>query len=409
MTDEPQKGEPLEEDMGELIVITDPDRDRYHTFGYISWWDREKVRNASIMVIGAGALGNEVLKNLALMGVGRILVVDFDTIEDSNLSRSVLYRARDNGRKKAEAAAQAVKELNPDVEVMWLHVNVTWQLGLGVLRRMDAVVGCLDNREARLAINKACWKLNKPWVDGAIDIMSGEARVFLGGKGACYECLLTQKDWLLINHRNSCPGLARANLLLGKQPTTPTVSSIIAGVQTQEVMKLVNGLDVRPGVGWVFNGYDNDSYLTEYPVKSECKEECQYNSVIEEIVEWHDGCAAITTTRQLLEFAAHTLGDGAFLELDHEFTDYLEGKTHDDRLLLGRPRNELTELDAIDPITGEMRKPHFTHTITAESEFADLPLARLGIPPLHIVKVRKGWEYLYVELSGDSNELLRFT
>ena len=65
----------------ETIVITDPDSDRYHTFGYISWWQQEVVRDATVLVIGAGALGNEVIKNLTLMGIGNILIADFDTIE----------------------------------------------------------------------------------------------------------------------------------------------------------------------------------------------------------------------------------------------------------------------------------------------------------------------------------------
>jgi adenylyltransferase/sulfurtransferase len=73
--------------MSDTLVITDPDTDRYHTFGYISWWQQEVVRGATVLVVGAGALGNEVLKNLALMGIGNILVADFDTIEDSNLRR----------------------------------------------------------------------------------------------------------------------------------------------------------------------------------------------------------------------------------------------------------------------------------------------------------------------------------
>ncbi len=92
----------------ETIVITDPDADRYHTFSYISWWQQETVRNATVLVVGAGAIGNEVLKNLALMGIGNLLIADFDTIEDSNLSRSVLFRGSDHGKRKVDAAAAAV-------------------------------------------------------------------------------------------------------------------------------------------------------------------------------------------------------------------------------------------------------------------------------------------------------------
>ncbi len=99
--------------MSETIVITDPDTDRYHTFSYISWWKQEVVKDATVMVVGAGALGNEVLKNLALMGIGNLLIVDFDTIEDSNLSRSVLFRESDRGRHKADVAAEGVKKTKP--------------------------------------------------------------------------------------------------------------------------------------------------------------------------------------------------------------------------------------------------------------------------------------------------------
>ena len=146
----------------EIIVITDPDSDRYHTFGYISWWQQEVVRNATVLVVGAGALGNEVIKNLALMGIGNILIADFDTIEDSNLSRSVLFRSTDRGRRKVDAAAEAVKGINPDVKVKAWHGDINYEMGLGVFRHVDAIVGCLDNREARLSINRFSWAINRP-------------------------------------------------------------------------------------------------------------------------------------------------------------------------------------------------------------------------------------------------------
>ena len=133
--------------MEEPIIITDPDSDRYHTFGYISWWQQDVVRNATILVVGAGALGNEVLKNLALMGIGNVIIADFDTIEDSNLSRSVLFRASDRGRRKVDAAAERVKELNPDVNVMTWHGDINFEMGLGVFRHVDAIVGCLDESD----------------------------------------------------------------------------------------------------------------------------------------------------------------------------------------------------------------------------------------------------------------------
>ena len=105
--------------------------DRLGTFEFISWWEREKVQNARVLIVGAGALGNEVIKNLALMGIGHLFIVDFDSIEAANLSRSVLFRESDNRRSKAEIAAARAKQLNPDVKVQYLNGDVTSALGWG--------------------------------------------------------------------------------------------------------------------------------------------------------------------------------------------------------------------------------------------------------------------------------------
>ena len=85
------------------------DDDRYSRLRLIAWWDQERLARAKILVVGAGALGNEVLKNLALLGIGTTYVVDFDTIEPSNLARSVLFRVADRGRSKAEVAAERAR------------------------------------------------------------------------------------------------------------------------------------------------------------------------------------------------------------------------------------------------------------------------------------------------------------
>src|SRR4051812_28927823 len=88
--------------------------DRFHRFKLIGWWDQARLSRARVVVIGAGALGNEIVKNLSLLGVGNIFIADMDRIENSNLSRSVLYRADDNGNYKATCAAAAAREIYPD-------------------------------------------------------------------------------------------------------------------------------------------------------------------------------------------------------------------------------------------------------------------------------------------------------
>src|SRR5437763_8115987 len=108
------------------------EEDRFSRFRLIQWWDQRKIAAARILVVGAGALGNEILKNLALLGFRNIVIVDLDKIELSNLSRSVLYRESDVGQYKSEAAAAAVRQLAPDVCVTALHGNITTELGLGL-------------------------------------------------------------------------------------------------------------------------------------------------------------------------------------------------------------------------------------------------------------------------------------
>src|SRR5437660_2379570 len=101
------------------ITATETDashEDRFHRFKLIGWWDQPKLADAKVLVVGAGALGNEIVKNLALLGVGHVLIADLDRIENSNLSRSVLYRAADNGQYKATVAARAAQEIYPDIK-----------------------------------------------------------------------------------------------------------------------------------------------------------------------------------------------------------------------------------------------------------------------------------------------------
>ncbi len=388
----------------ETIVITDPDTDRYHTFGYISWWKQEVVRQATILVIGAGALGNEVLKNLALMGIGNVIIADFDTIEDSNLSRSVLFRAGDRGRRKVDAAAERVKELNPDVNVMTWHGDINFEMGMGLFRHVDAIIGCLDNREARLSINRYSWAIDRPWVDGAIQELMGIVRVFWPGKGACYECTLTDLDYQIIGLRYSCPLLARQNILQGKVPTTPTSASIVAAFQTQEALKLIHGMEVQPGKAIMINGLTNDIYTTEYPVK----QDCMSHSRIEPIIELSEETAEKTTLSELLSIARQKLGQETVLEFDSEIVVSMKCSNCGEESPIFKRMAALYESESTCPTCQGKRDMQLTHRITGEEDFLERTLAEVDIPPLSIIRARKGKERVYYELTGDKTTFLKY-
>jgi molybdopterin/thiamine biosynthesis adenylyltransferase len=386
-----------------VISIPDTATDRYATFELISWWRQDVVRNATVMVVGAGALGNEVLKNLALMGIGRLLIIDFDTIEDANLSRSVLFRQQDRGQRKAEVAAQRIRDLNPDVQTQALHADVN-DVGLGLFRRMDAIIGCLDNRQARLSVNRSCWHLGKPWVDGAIQDLYGVARVFWPGRGACYECTLTELDWQILRQRYSCPWLARQDIQQGKVPTTPIMASVIGSIQVQETLKLLHGMPVAAGKGIFFNGRANEVLLTEYPVRDDCQSHWRFESV----TELSHATAKDTRVGELLRLIQDEMGEGAFIELDHDLVISWRcvscGATEDVLVPLHQLHNE----PAVCSQCGGARTIVTTHRLTGTERFIDRTLTELGVPPLHVLAARKNQDYYYFELTGDAEDVMQF-
>jgi len=385
------------------IHIPNLSKDRLGTFEFISWWDREKVQNAKVMVIGAGALGNEVIKNLALMGIGHIFIVDFDKIEAANLSRSVLFREADNNRSKAEIAAARAKSINPDVHVQYLNGDVTTKIGLGIFRRMDLVIGCLDNREARLAVNRFCYWMNKPWVDGAIQELLGLVRTFVPGQGACYECTLTEQALRDLSIRYSCPLLARQNILLGKVPTTPTIASIIGAMQSQEALKLINHMPIEPGKVTHFNGMVNEMHTTAYSPRDDCESHWTYGDVTE-----LPARAERTTLDDILRIACADLGLNAVIELDQELVTKLECKNCHSVEETLKPLSEVTFESGHCPTCGVMREINMTHLISGEESFLNRTLASVGVPPLHIIRAHNGVEYRFYELSADLPDSLHF-
>ena len=356
-----------------------------------------------MLVVGAGALGNDVIKNLALMGVGYIYIVDFDTIEAANLSRSVLFRESDNRRSKAEVAAARARALNPQIHVQYLNGDVMTQLGLGIIRRMDVIIGCLDNREARLAVNRFCYWMNKPWVDGAIQELLGLARVFVPGQGACYECTLTEAAIRDLSLRYSCPLLARQNILLGKVPTTPTIASIIGGMQSQEALKLINGMPVEPGKVIHYNGLVNEMHTTAYVPREDCESHWTYGEVTE-----LPARAEHTTLEDLLRIARADLGTEAVIELDQELITSLSCPVCHTLEQVLKPLSAVSFEAGHCPTCGTLRNTELTHVITGEENFLHRTLANVGVPALHILRAHNGQDYRFYELTGDLPEALHF-
>jgi molybdopterin/thiamine biosynthesis adenylyltransferase len=373
------------------------DSDRYSRLRLISWWDQDKLRAAKVLVVGAGALGNEVLKNLALLGVGQVIVIDLDEIEDSNLTRSVLFRASDRGKSKAHAAAAMCEQINPDTQVKPIHGNVITDLGLGVFRDVDVVIGCLDNREARLWVNRCCWKVGTPWVDGGIQEISGVAKVFVPPHSACYECAMTENDYRLISLRYSCPLLKREDLLAGKVPTAPTIASMIAGLQTQEALKLIHGLPVQAGAAMVFNGIANNFYTTHY----QRREDCLSHETYPEPIAIEASAAAMSAGELFPMTRQHfTTANPQVLQLDRDLVIALHCECGQSRPVM-RPQQLVGAKEAVCPACDRLARPEMTHTIAEGSPWAKEKLANLGIPAYDIVRITSGDEQRMFLLAAD--------
>jgi len=262
-------------------------------------------------------------------------------------------------------------------------------------------MGGLDNREARLTVNRSCWKVNRPWIDGAIEQIQGVAR-FFAPDGPCYECTMSQVDWQLLQRRRSCNLLSREDMESGKTPTTPTISSIIAAVQCQEAVKFLHGLDTLRGRGWVFDGLSTEAYQVVY----QQKEECYSHEILDEIVEM-PASAETFTVAEALAAARNLLGPDAELELGR---DVLE------KLVCPRCREEeavFTSLGRVKagkafcPRCPEVRREAVTfYKIRGHEPFLDKTLAQIGVPLFDILIARSHDRAVGLELTGDSAKVL---
>ena len=190
---------------------------------------QQRLRRARVLVIGAGGLGSPVLSYLAAAGVGTLGIVDFDTVDLSNLQRQIIYSTADVGKPKLEAAAERIHAVNPDVVVRTHESRLTSENALSILRDYDVVVDGTDNYPTRYLVNDACVMLGIPNVYGSIFRFDGQASVFCTENGPCYRCVYPEPP---------PPGLVPSCAEGGVLGVLP---GIIGTIQATEVIKLILG------------------------------------------------------------------------------------------------------------------------------------------------------------------------
>src|SRR5438132_5326490 len=153
---------------------------------------QKRMKNAKVLCIGAGGLGSPVAMYLAAAGVGTLGLVDYDVVDETNLQRRIMHGQSDVGRKKLDSAEDAIKEINPFVNVVKHETFVTSENALDLFRDYDLIIDGSDNFPTRYLVNDACVLLGKPYVWGSIFRFDGQLSVFWAEYGPCYRCLFPQ-------------------------------------------------------------------------------------------------------------------------------------------------------------------------------------------------------------------------
>ena len=202
---------------------------RHIIMGQVGSLGQRKLINAKVLIIGAGGLGSPSAVYLALAGVGKIGIVDFDIVEVSNLQRQILHHNDDVGRPKVVSAQDALHAYNPDVEVVVHETMLSSENAMEIISQYDIVINGADNFPCRYLVNDACYLLGKTLVDGSILIFDGQATVFIPGSG-CYRCLFPVPP-----PPGMVPNCAEAGVL-------GALTGLVGSIQATETLKLILGI-----------------------------------------------------------------------------------------------------------------------------------------------------------------------
>lgn len=362
---------------------------RYDRAERITWWKQDVLRSASVLVVGAGALGNEIVKNLVLMGAGRIVVADMDTIENSNLARCVLFRDSDLGKWKADVVAARAAELNPDSDVT-AHVGTIQSYGVAGVAKHDVIIAGLDSREARLWINQAARKVGRTWIDGAIEGLDGIVRVFPPA-GACYECTMNEKDRELLAKRKSCALLSPADLQTGKVPTNVTMASVVGGLEAQEAVKVLHKLNNETGISngaLRLVGETVDVFTVKYSEDEFCLA--------------HDSYTELTTASPgdtLRQALGPHLESAEAIEFEDSLVSHVRCVSCGQQEARNRMLQTFTPADARCKC-GEPWVMESQLSVNPEHKVLDVPMSSIGLAKHDVVSIRDAVRRVHVVVEG---------
>jgi adenylyltransferase/sulfurtransferase len=247
---------------------------------------QKRLKNAKVLVVGAGGLGSPALMYLAAAGVGTLGIAEFDTVDESNLQRQIIHGQSDIGRSKAESAAESIREINPYVTVVIHNTALTNDNVFEIFSEYDLIVDGTDNFATRYMVNDAAVLLGKPYVWGSIYRFDGQASVFWSKYGPCYRCLYPEPP-----PPGMVPSCAEGGVL-------GVLCASIGSIQVTEAIKVLTGVG-EPLVGslMVYDALEMTYRKIKVRKDPNCAI-CGENPTITSLIDYEEFCGSVSAEAQ---------------------------------------------------------------------------------------------------------------
>ena len=287
---------------------------------------QKRLKNARVLCIGAGGLGSPALMYLAAAGVGTLGIVEFDTVDESNLQRQIIHGQSDIGRSKAESARDSIKEINPYVDVVIHDERLDSTNVMPLFSQYDLIVDGTDNFATRYLVNDACVLLGKPYVWGSIYRFDGQASVFWAEHGPCYRCLYPEPP-----PPGMVPSCAEGGVL-------GVLCASIGSIQVTEAIKLLTGIgDPLLGRLKVYDALEMDYREVRIRKDPNCAI-CGPHATVTELIDYDAFCGTIS------DAAAEAARDSTISV--HELKEMLDARARGER--------DFVLIDVREPIEWEI-------------------------------------------------------
>jgi molybdopterin/thiamine biosynthesis adenylyltransferase/rhodanese-related sulfurtransferase len=277
---------PLVEPAADLSVDEVKRYSRHLIIPEIGMAGQKRLKNARVLCVGAGGLGSPALLYLAAAGVGTLGIVEFDTVDESNLQRQIIHGQSDIGRSKAQSARDSIAEINPYVRVVLHEEPLDNDNALQIFAQYDLIVDGTDNFATRYLVNDACVLLGKPYVWGSIYRFDGQASVFWAEYGPCYRCLYPEPP-----PPGMVPSCAEGGVL-------GVLCASIGSIQVNEAIKLITGIgEPLDGRLMIYDALEMSYRTVRVRKDPECAI-CGKNPTITALIDYDAFCGAVSADAQ---------------------------------------------------------------------------------------------------------------